>query len=437
MSRSRATRPASLSDPSRIVSQDTSQQNAAYRRIRGFTEQLTEPLSPEDCVVQSMPDASPAKWHLAHTTWFFETFILRADPNYQPYHPQFSYLFNSYYNGVGDRHARPKRGLLTRPSLGDVYAYREVVDDAVSEQIDAGLSEELTEILEIGLNHEQQHQELLLTDVKHLLSCNPILPTYLEGAAAPTESPAPTLDWQAFPEGVREIGVPADTEDFCFDNETPRHRVFLEAFELSNRLITNGEFMRFIEDGGYEQHEYWLSTGWDVVQSEGWTAPLYWHLDGSEWKTFTLGGVRAVEENEPVCHLSYFEADAYARWAGARLPTEKEWEVALQQCSTHANHSKGFVENGRLHPTTASSGMMQQLLGEVWEWTSSQYTAYPGYRPLGGVLGEYNGKFMCDQWVLRGGSCLTSHEHIRGTYRNFFPATSRWQMSGFRLARDC
>ncbi len=432
-----ATRTASSPNPSRVVFGDASQQRAVYRQIRDFTEHLTEPLSPEDCVVQSMPDASPVKWHLAHTTWFFETFILQADPNYQPYHPQFSFLFNSYYNGVGDRHARPKRGLLTRPSLGDVYAYREVVDDAVSERIESGLSEELTEILEIGLNHEQQHQELALTDVKHLLSCNPLLPAYLDGAAAPTESPAPTLEWQLFPAGVREIGLPADTTQFCFDNETPQHRVFLEAFELSNRLVTNGEFRQFMEAGGYEQPEYWLSAGWDVVQREGWHAPLYWHLDDSEWKTFTLGGVRAVEDNEPVCHLSYFEADAYARWAGTRLPTEAEWEVAVGHSQASPNNFGGFVESGRLHPSPATTRSMQQLLGEVWEWTGSPYTAYPGYQPLGGVLGEYNGKFMCDQWVLRGGSCLTAKDHIRMTYRNFFPATARWQMSGFRLARDC
>ena len=428
--------PASRSNLSQIVLGDADQQRTAFRRTRGISEHLAEPLSPEDCVVQSMPDASPVKWHLAHTTWFFETFILQADPGYQPYHPQFSYLFNSYYNGVGDRHDRPKRGMLTRPSLGDVYAYREVVDDAVCQRIEAGLTDEQTEILEIGLNHEQQHQELLLTDVKHLLSCNPLLPAYMDGAAAPKETPAPSLEWQTFTEGIQEIGLPAETNQFCFDNETPQHRVFLEAFELANRLVTNGEFRQFIEAGGYSQPEYWLSVGWDVVQSEGWQAPMYWHRDGSDWKTLTLGGVRTVEDNEPVCHLSYFEADAYARWAGARMPTEAEWEVAAQQFASSETPTGGFVESGRLHPAPATSRSMQQLLGEVWEWTASPYTAYPGYQPLSGVLGEYNGKFMCDQWVLRGGSCLTSQDHIRLTYRNFFPANARWQMSGFRLARD-
>jgi ergothioneine biosynthesis protein EgtB len=401
-----------------------------YRVVRQATERLCDPLSPEDCQVQSMDDASPAKWHLAHTSWFFETFVLVPwMQGYQLFHPEFRVLFNSYYQTVGQQHPRPQRGLLSRPRLDEVLAYRAHVDAQMlalleTHTIDAG-------IVELGLQHEQQHQELILTDIKHLLSCNPLRPAYRDCPLPSGVGTAP-LRWQAFDEGVRWIGH--DGHGFAFDNESPRHRVFVEAFELATRLVTNGEFLAFVDDGGYRRPELWLSDGWNVLQARAWCAPLYWHLHDAMWEVTTLSGTSALNADEPVCHVSFYEADAFARWAGARLPREAEWEIAAADSAVDGN----FVENGLLHPAPARTDAagLTQLFGDVWEWTQSSYSPYPGYQPPAGALGEYNGKFMCNQLVLRGGSCATPRDHVRATYRNFFPPDARWQFSGIRLARD-
>jgi ergothioneine biosynthesis protein EgtB len=406
-----------------------------YRSVRGLTRALAAPLSPEDCVVQSMTDASPVKWHLAHTTWFFETFVLaRHDPRRTPFHPAFRVLFNSYYNGVGERHPRPERGLLTRPSLAEVLSYRESVDAEVLRLLEEGrLDPELRALVELGTHHEQQHQELILTDVKHLLSCNPTRPAYQRNWPL-TAVHGRTTHWIRFGEGVRQVGH--DGEGFAFDNEFPRHAVWLDDFEIASHPVTNGEFLRFIEDDGYRRPELWLSAGWDAVSNRGWRAPLYWEHGPEGWFTFTLHGMAPIEPNTPACHLSFYEAEAFARWAGARLPTEAEWEVAVAGVPREGN----FLESGALHPLAlqgeASTGTIAQAFGDVWEWTRSDYAPYPGFRAAPGAVGEYNGKFMSNQYVLRGGSCATPASHIRSTYRNFFPADARWQFSGVRLARD-
>jgi ergothioneine biosynthesis protein EgtB len=405
-----------------------------FRAVRRFTEELSAPLSAEDCQAQSMPDASPAKWHLAHTTWFFETFVLeRAVAGYRPFHPEFRVLFNSYYQTVGPQHPRPERGLLTRPALDEVLAYRRHVDTEVCDLLGAGIGNDLDAIVRLGLEHEQQHQELLLTDVKHLLSVNPLRPAYLPLPPAPADGAAPALSWRAHAEHVDWIGH--DGGGFSFDNERPRHRVLVPAFELASRPVTAGEFVAFIEDGGYERPELWLSDGWSVVQSHGWKAPLYWECRDGVRLEFTLGGLRQLAATAPVCHVSLYEADAFARWAGARLPTEAEWEVAARDMPVAGN----FAESGLLHPAAAwprSEDGPARLFGDVWEWTQSAYAPYPGYKPPAGALGEYNGKFMCNQMVLRGGSCATPASHMRATYRNFFYPHARWQFSGIRLARD-
>jgi ergothioneine biosynthesis protein EgtB len=396
-----------------------------FLAVRAQTEQLAEPLSAEDCALQSMPEASPTKWHLGHTSWFFETFVLeRALPGFSPYRPDFRMLFNSYYVGVGPRHPRAERGLLSRPSLEEVRAFRVSVDERMQElfQRHAAAAQQAMHLIELGMHHEQQHQELILTDVKHLLSRNPLLPAYRERRLPLRQEHSSDMTWRAFPEGIRQIGH--DGQGFAFDNEQPRHRRFLAAFEISDRLVTNGEFARFIEEGGYARPELWLSEGWDLRAAQGWKAPLY-RYDG---KDFTLGGLQAIDDAQPVAHLSYYEADAYARWASARLPTEAEWETA---CCEGAN-SGNFLESGRLHPAPGTG----QYFGDAWEWTSSSYAPYPGFRPVEGAVGEYNGKFMVNQYVLRGGSCVTPESHIRASYRNFFPASARWQFSGIRLARD-
>ncbi len=404
-----------------------------YPEVRQATERLCEPLSPEDCAAQSMKDASPAKWHLAHTTWFFETFVLeRLVPGYEPFDPDFRVLFNSYYNTVGEQHARPERGLLTRPSLERVLEYRAHVDERILNYLEWATDRDAQVIL-LGLHHEQQHQELILTDVKHLLSRNPTGPAYRD-----TPDPAPadpkSLGWHRYFEGLRSIGH--EGEGFTFDNERPGHREFVEAFDLGSRLITNGEFLQFIEAGGYENPEPWLSDGWDRVRTEGWTAPLYWNRRNDGWFTRTLSGLKSIRPVDPVCHVSFYEADAFVRWYGARLPTESEWEVAASEAKVEGN----FVESGLLHPTAApglsTAGAPQQLYGDVWEWTSSGYSAYPGYQTPEGAFGEYNSKFMSSQMVLRGGSCVTPLTHIRPTYRNFFHPDARWQFTGIRLARD-
>lgn len=407
-----------------------------YHQVRQFTERLCQPLMTEDYVIQAMPDVSPPKWHLAHTSWFFETFILiEACLDYRSPHDSYAYLFNSYYVAAGERHSRSKRGLLSRPTIEDVYCYRAYVDQHMSAFLQGLRGETLQRwfpIIELGLHHEQQHQELILTDVKYNFACNPLRPVYI----ATDTPPLPTLSsirWVSIPEGVYRIGH--EGRGFAFDNELPRHRSFIEPFELASRLITNGEYLAFMADGGYGRPDLWLSMGWDAVQREGWQAPLYWEQRDGDWWMMTLAGMRPVREAEPVCHVSYYEAEAYARWADARLPAEAEWEVAATPLLIRGN----FVEQHAFHPvpvsqTDAGTGLVQ-IFGDVWEWTQSHYSPYPGYAAAPGALGEYNGKFMANQFVLRGGSCATSISHVRPTYRNFFPADARWQFTGIRLAR--
>ena len=398
-----------------------------YRRVREQTLQLCAPLSAEDMMVQSMPDASPAKWHLAHTTWFFEQFVLGRDARYRPREPAWHYLFNSYYQSVGPMHARPQRGLLSRPPLEDVLTYRRHVDEAMSEALLRDGDASLAALVELGLQHEQQHQELLLTDIQHAFWCNPLLPAYGDHA---DDAPAASAPLRFLPgaEGVAEIGHAG--AGFAFDNETPRHRSWLAPHALANRLVTNADSAACVREGGYREPSLWLSDGWATVQREGWQRPLYWQPDLAS--AFSLAGVRALDPAAPVCHLSYFEADAFARWAGARLPTEAEWERAAAGLPVAGNLLEGLPQPPR---AAAGSGLMQ-MFGDVWEWTASPYVAYPGFRPLPGALGEYNGKFMCGQWVLRGGSCATPRDHVRASYRNFFPPQARWQFAGLRLAQD-
>ena len=405
-----------------------------YREVRKRTLRLTEPLSPEDCAVQSMEDASPVKWHLAHTSWFFETLVLEPTmPGYRPFHPQYRFLFNSYYNRVGPQYPRPQRGLLTRPSLKQVLAYRQHVDHHVAALLAKGpdVDPQPLASIELGLHHEQQHQELVLTDVKHALSHNPLSPSYCDPLTATAATPAPHA-WHAYPEGLRRIGH--GEPGFAFDCERPRHRVFVEAFELGSRLVTNSEYLAFVEDGGYERPELWLSDGWIARQAQAWSAPLYWERRDGIRFVFTLAGLQPLGLEEPVCHVSHYEADAYARWSGARLPTEAEWECAAAAAVIEGN----LVESGRFQPAPgeASAAGPAQLFGDVWEWTRSSFAPYPGYQPLPGPASEYNGKFMCNQITLRGGSCATPRSHIRPTYRNFFFPDARWQFSGIRLARD-
>jgi ergothioneine biosynthesis protein EgtB len=437
--------------------EDAAVRAQAYQAVRRATETLCEPLVVEDYVIQSMPDASPVKWHLAHTSWFFETFILAAQPGYVPFHPQFAFLFNSYYNAVGPRWPRPQRGLLSRPTVAEVYRYRAHVDEQMARffrSTSASLLNELDGTITLGLHHEQQHQELIVTDVKHAWAANPLQPVYRpalseQGAALP-------MNWLPFSERLGAIGH--DGDGFAFDNESPRHRVVLYPFQLASRLVTNGEYLAFLGDGGYDRPELWLSDGWAACEAHGCRAPLYWHQERDAWSTFTLAGPRALRPEEPVCHVSYYEADAYARWAGARLPTEAEWEMAAAAVPV-AGH---FQESGRFHPSATPAredqGPLRQLYGDVWQWTASPYTAYPGYRPVAGAVGESNGKrlnsispkeewlakalaeynlkFTVNQMVLRGASCATPKSHARLTYRNFFPPDARWQFSGIRLAKD-
>ncbi len=414
-----------------------------FQGVRAATRALAAPLSPEDCALQSMPDASPVKWHMAHTSWFFETFVLAPGiPAYRPFNPLFRMLFNSYYNGVGDKFPRPERGLLSRPGLDEIVAYREHVDAHMAEMLQRDPSPALAAIIELGLNHEQQHQELILTDLKHLLAKNPLQPVYRKNWPLTTVHPR-RRGWVDYPEGVYESGH--DGTGFAFDNEGPRHRTFVAGFALASHPVTHGDFLEFIADGGYRRPELWLSMGWDAVQAEGWQAPLYWRRNASDggghggnvWQTFTLHGLADIDATTPACHVSYFEADAFARWAGERLPTEFEWEIAAHGVSPAGGN---FLDSGAFHPLALRDAPAPetpaQLFGDVWEWTQSDYGAYPGYRPPDGAIGEYNGKFMCGQYVLRGGSCATPASHIRASYRNFFPPHARWQFSGLRLARD-
>ncbi|HTV06257.1 MAG TPA: ergothioneine biosynthesis protein EgtB [Acidobacteriaceae bacterium] len=413
------------------ASEQCSGQAELFKSVRLKTEELCEPLTPEDMMVQSCAEASPAKWHLAHTTWFFETFLLREFlPDYEPFHPDFVWLFNSYYNTVSDQPVKKLRGSFSRPSLQEILDYRRHVDAAVESWIESGVSEEVARRIELGLHHEQQHQELLAYDIKNAFWSNPLHPAYCEGALASLGDAEP-VKWIEYTGGLLEIGHGGD--GFCFDNEQPRHKVYLEPIALASRLVTCGEYLDFMRDGGYERAELWLSEGWDTLRAQGWRAPLYWFEADGEWRVFTLRGavdLRAVLA-APVCHVSYFEADAFASWAGERLPTEAEWEVAAEGLPIEGN----LLESGELHPVAAQGGEgLRQMFGDVWEWTASAYLGYPGYSPLPGALGEYNGKFMSNQMVLRGGSAVTPASHIRSTYRNFFAPASRWQFSGVRLA---
>jgi len=412
-----------------------------YARIRARTEALSAPLQPEDQVVQSMPDASPTKWHLAHTSWFFETFVLsRALPAYRPFDARFGVLFNSYYHAVGERHPRPRRGLLSRPGVEEVRAYRHHVDRAMGELLETArtrgpeLGDELAFAVELGLNHEEQHQELLLTDIKHALGLNPLEPAYRERSMprrADVPRPAPS-EWVRFEGGAVEVG--SDDPGFAFDNERPRHRRWLEPFELARFPVRCGEYLEFVEAGGYRGFEHWLSDGWDVCQREGWEAPLYWKRGSGGWRILTLNGAHELDPEEPVCHLSYYEADAYARFRGARLPLEEEWEHAAggEECAGN------LLEADVFHPVAVGprGKRLERMFGDVWEWTASAYAPYPGFRPFPGGIGEYNGKWMSNRMVLRGGSCVTPGRHLRASYRNFFGPEARWQFSGLRLARS-
>ena len=414
-----------------------------YLAVRSFTSELCKPLTPEDCCLQSMAAASPVRWHLAHTSWFFETFLLTHDPAYRVFDQQYEVLFNSYYNAVGQQFPREQRGLLSRPTLEEVFAYRKHVDQAVTDWLANGRGEVKIDVLlvvELGLQHEQQHQELMLTDVKHLFSLNPRLPTFRAGRDQENLEPAASTEWLTCDEGIYVIGHAGDR--FAYDNEGPPHRVFLEPSTIASCPVTGAEFLEFVEDGGYARPELWLSLGWDQVQEHRWSHPLYWIESGRQWQEFTLGGPRPLDLQAPVSHVSYFEADSFARWAGGRLPTEAEWEVLAKELPLTGNFADRLLaEDHALHPScdraavSRPAGQARQMFGDVWEWTASPYTPYPGYRAAAGALGEYNGKFMCNQYVLRGGSVATSSSHIRPTYRNFFPPEARWQFSGFRLAK--
>ena len=413
---------------------------ARFADVRRQSEALTANLTPEDQSIQSMPDVSPTKWHLAHTSWFFETFILSPlDPFYRVFDPAFAYLFNSYYEAVGPRHPRPERGLLSRPTVDVIGAYRDHVTTAMLRLIEGAgeaVWREAAPRLELGLNHEQQHQELILMDIKHVFSVNPLLPAYQ--APRPYALPslaAPEPGWVELAGGLCEIGHAGP--GFAFDNEGPRHKVWLDPFRLRSHPVTCGEYRQFIEDGGYRRAEFWLSDGWAMVQQQGWQAPLYWRLDDGGWRIFTLSGERPIEPAEPVCHVSYYEADAFARWAGKRLPTEAEWEIAAEGLPLAGN----LADSGHFHPCPdpappTREPELRQMIGDVWEWTASPYIAYPRFHPVAGAIGEYNGKFMSNQMVLRGGAAVTPGSHIRITYRNFFPPSARWAFSGLRLAED-
>jgi len=405
-----------------------------FHTTRAFTEEITDPLETEDYVIQVTENASPAKWHLAHTTWFFETFLLEKElDDYDPIHPQYSYLFNSYYLQTGVPHCRARRGNISRPTVKQVFEYRNSINEHVEALIKNASDDQYLKwgpIIEIGIHHEQQHQELLMTDLKYMFSQNPLNVSYKE-VERPRVKSVPDLEWTPFSEGVYKIGHKGD--DFGYDNEFPKHKTYIHDFELANRLVTNAEFIEFIESGAYKEPKWWLDEGFSTVRDDGWQAPLYWEKKDGVWWQFTLSGMQKVDPNEPVTHVSYFEADAYARWKGFRLPTEQEWEVAAQPLSIEGN----FADKGYLQPVAQQNaeGGLQQMFGEVWQWTQSSYAPYPGYEPLPGALGEYNGKFMCNQYVLRGGSCATSRSHFRKTYRNFFHANERWQFNGIRLAR--
>ena len=413
-------------------SRDKIKQN--FKNFRSFTHELTKQLKPEDFTIQVVEHASPAKWHLAHTSWFFEAFLLeKAVDGYETKHPQYNYLFNSYYLQTGEPHCRNKRGSLSRPTIDEVFEYREYVNQHMLDFIDHSSESDFTkwkDVIEIGLNHEQQHQELLLTDLKYMFSQNPLHPIYKE-SYRPDRKTMPKNGWQHFKEGVYEVGHPGGS--FGYDNEFPRHKTYIHDFHLANRLITNGEYIDFMEQGGYKDPKYWLDEGYAMIIEQGWDSPLYWIKKSDMWFHFTMNGLEKINLYEPVTHVSYYEADAYARWAGCRLPTEFEWEVASETVEMNGN----FVDARNFHPAPVEGGKkgLQQMFGETWQWTRSSYAAYPGYETFPGALGEYNGKFMCNQYVLRGGSCATSKSHFRKSYRNFFHSKFRWQFTGIRLVK--
>jgi len=432
------TRTATAQPRSRESSSPATELLARFHEVRSFSAKLAENLAQEDCVVQSIPDVSPTKWHLAHTTWFFETFILKKwKAGYRDAVPEYAYLFNSYYNAAGTMHRRDLRGLISRPTVDQTKKYRASVDadiDEVVSHAEEKLFREIEPILILGIHHEQQHQELLITDIKHVFAQNPLYPVFQKAKTDKPNTDIAPIKFVDFSEVTLDIGHEGNS--FCYDNELPRHRALVLPFALADRLVTNGEYLEFMRDNAYTRSEFWLSLGWTTVNEQNWRAPLYWTERDGEWWNFTLSGLRKVDPNEPVTHLSYFEADAYANWAGARLPTEFEWERAATNIEIQGN----FVERERFHPAPLSrsleKGRLTQMFGDVWEWTRSSYSPYPGYRAEPGALGEYNGKFMCNQYVLRGGSCATSRTHIRRTYRNFFQPEKRWQFMGIRLARD-
>jgi ergothioneine biosynthesis protein EgtB len=406
--------------------------SAQYERVRDLTVSLTGTLVAEDTVIQTMPDVSPTKWHLAHVTWFFERFVLQPhSPGYRCFKEEFDYLFNSYYYTAGQMHARPQRGLLSRPTLAEILDYRKHVDHAMCRLLDDHIDDhQICELTTLGMNHEQQHQELLLTDIKHVFSCNPGKPAVIPTLASPPDVDVAQLGFTKVEGGIVQIGAESGVclDEFCFDNETPRHDALLHDHQIANRLITNGEFADFIEDGAYKDPALWLSDAWSLINERGWNRPLYW--DDLLETEFTLAGVREIDSAAPVAHVSYYEADAFARWAGGRLPTEFEWEHAAEKQPEYGN----FLDSGYLHPAPGAGS--EQYFGDVWEWTSSSYAPYPGFTPLGGSLGEYNGKFMCNQMTVRGGSCVTSRDHMRSSYRSFFYPDARWQFLGIRLAKD-
>ena len=430
--------PAVQERPPRKIATRSEALRTRFHEVRRFTNALCTGLEPEDCVVQSMPDVSPTKWHLAHTTWFFETFILkRFVSGYRPEIPEYAYLFNSYYNAAGDMHRRDLRGLISRPTVHEAHRYRSLIDshiDDLLDQADEELLDQIEPLVVLGIHHEQQHEELLVTDIKHVFAQNPLYPVYRRRNTNVVAQEIGSSRFIDFEEALVTIGH--NGHGFAYDNEGPRHRALVSAFSLASRPVTNGEYIGFIENNGYARPEFWLSLGWMTVNEQRWTAPLYWIKRDGTWWNFTLSGLRPVDQAEPVTHISYFEADAYANWAGARLPTEFEWEHAASDCAIDGN----FVDDQNFHPRSLSVSRpeagLHQMFGDVWEWTRSSYSPYPGYRAAPGALGEYNGKFMCNQYVLRGGSCATSRSHIRRTYRNFFQPEKRWQFTGIRLARD-
>ena len=403
-----------------------------FHSVRKATKALCNPLKTEDFVVSSMDDVSPAKWHLAHTSWFYETFLLTPYlPDYKVFNSHYVFLFNSYYEQVGPYHQRAHRGLLSRPTVQEIFIYRDYISEAVEElchRISDDSDHPAWPVLELGINHEQQHQELLITDIKHIFWTNPLRPAYFDkpiGVPSITEQ-----KWHSIDEGIYTLGNLGG--GFAFDNEKPAHKTYVQASKMAHRLITNDEYKAFINDGGYHRPEFWLSNGWNVVQTYQWNSPLYWEKNGEEWYEFTLSGNNPLISSIPVCHISYYEADAFARWAGYRLPTEAEWEAVAMRNSITGR----FAEDGTFHPSANSEPSLQQLFGDVWQWTRSAYAGYPGFQPSPSAIGEYNGKFMCDQWVLRGASCATPRSHARSTYRNFFPSGTRWQFTGIRLAAD-